>query len=72
LHGPSIGGASAELIDADSAKVLAELPFRERDPLWTLWRVPLPANAKRLRFLAVDNGKKFGQWLAVSAPLQCK
>lgn len=72
LHGPSIGGASAELIDADSEKVLAEFPFRERDPLWTLWRVPVPSNAKRLRFLAVDNGKKGGQWLAVSAPLQCK
>jgi hypothetical protein len=72
LHGPSIGGASAELIDADSQNVLAELPFREHDPLWTLWRVPLPANAKRLRFVAVDNGKNGGQWLAVSAPLQCK
>jgi hypothetical protein len=72
LHGPSIDGASAELIDADSAKVLAELPFRAHDPLWTLWRVPLPSSAKRLRFLAVDNGKDWGQWLAVSAPLQCK
>ncbi len=72
LHGPSIGGASAELVDADSAKVLAELPFRERDPLWTLWRVPVPDTTKRLRFVAVDNGKNGGQWLAVSAPLQCK
>ncbi len=72
VHGPSIGGASAQLTDADSERVLAELPFREHDPLWTLWRVPLSSSVKRLRFVAIDNGRKWGQWLAVSTPLQCK
>jgi hypothetical protein len=72
LHGPSIGGASARLLDADSGVVLADLPFRDRDVLWSLWRVPLNSNVKRLRFVATDDGRDWGQWLAVSAPMQCK
>jgi hypothetical protein len=72
LHGPFIAGASAQLMDADSGKMLADLPFRDHDLLWTLWRVPLYSDVKRLRFVVRDDGRKWGQWLAVSAPLQCK
>jgi hypothetical protein len=72
LHGPYIGSLSAELRDADSGTLLAQLPFRKRDALWTLWRVPLGPDTRRLRFVALDNAPNRGQWLAVSTPLQCK
>ncbi len=72
LHGPSIGGVSAQLVDADSGTVLADLPFRDRDALWSLWRVPLNSGMKRLRFVATDNGRDWGQWLAVSTPMSCR
>ncbi len=72
LHGPSIGGAFAQLIDTDSGAVLAGLPFKDGDLLWSLWRVPLNAGGMHLRFIASDLGAQWGQWLAVSAPLSCK
>jgi hypothetical protein len=72
FHGPSVSGASAQLIDADSQTVLADVPFRDSDVLWLLWQVKLNPAVKHLRFVTADHGSDWGQWLAVGAPLACK
>lgn len=71
LHGPSVGGLAAQFVDADTGTVLGDLPFRDHDALWSLWEVKPDSNVKRVRFVATDNGKDWGQWLAVSAPMSC-
>jgi hypothetical protein len=71
LHGPSVGGLSAKFIDIDTGKVLGDVPFREHDPLWSLWKINADQSVKRVRFAAKDDGKEWGQWLAVSGPLHC-
>ena len=72
LHGPNASGLSSQLVDADTGAVLADFPFLDRDVLWSLWRVPVPANVKRLRFVSTDKGHDRGQWLAVTTPMTCK
>jgi hypothetical protein len=72
LHGPSAGGETAQLLDADTGKVLVDFPFRDHDSLWTLWRVKVMPEVRRLRLMGADNGRDAGEWLAVSAPLACK
>ena len=69
LHGPSIGGLSAQFIDADTGTVLANFPLREHDNVWSVWKVY--THVRRVRFVATDNGKEWGQWIAVSGPLFC-
>ena len=71
LHGPSVGGLSAQFIDADRGKVLGDVPFRDHDSLWALWKINADPSVKHVRFIANDAGKEWGQWLAVSGPLQC-
>jgi hypothetical protein len=72
LHGRFTRGLSAHLLDADSGKLLAELPFRDGDELWSAWRVRIPVETKHLQIAATDDGRDFFQWIAVSAPLACK
>ncbi len=72
LHGKFTRGLSARLLDADSGKLLAELPFRDGDESWSAWRVRFPAETKHLQIAATDDGRDFFQWIAVSAPLACK
>jgi hypothetical protein len=72
LHGPKAGGISSQLVDADTGTVLADFPFRDADPFWYLWRVPVPGKVKHLRFVGTDNGHDWGQWLAVTTPMACK
>ena len=71
LHGRSITGAAAQLMDADTNQVLAELPLKIQDPLWATWRVHLNSTVKHLRYVATDAHEEPGQWLAVSTPLEC-
>lgn len=72
LHGPSTDGLSLQFIDADSGAVLGDVPFRDHDFLWSLWQVKLTAGTKRVRIVGNDKGAGWGQWLAVSEPLQCQ
>ncbi len=72
LHGNFTRGLSAHLLDSDSGKQLAELPFRDGDRLWSAWRVRFPSEVKHLRIAAADDGRDFFQWIVVSAPLSCK
>ena len=72
LHGPVAAGVSAQLLDADSGSVLANLPFRDRDPRWTVYRIKLSDNTKHLRFVATATGRGWGEWMAVSTPVECK
>jgi hypothetical protein len=72
LHGRFTRGLSAHLLDADSGKLLAELPFRDGDELWSAWRVRFPGEVKHLQIAATDDGRDFFQWIAVSAPLECR
>jgi len=71
LHGAYVKGEMAQLVDADSGGVLADLPFRDLDPFWALWRVKLNPGVKHLRFLAAGHYTDWAHWLAVSTPLEC-
>jgi hypothetical protein len=72
LHGKFTHGLAAHLLDPDSGKLLAELPFRDGDALWSAWRVRVPVDAKHLQIVATDDGRDWFQWIAVSTPLNCK
>lgn len=71
LHGPSVKGLSAQFIDIDSGKTLGDVPFREHDPLWSIWKINADPSVTHVRFVANDAGHEWGQWLAVSGPFQC-
>jgi len=71
LHGPIADGLSAQFVDADTGAVLGDVPFRDHDYLWSLWKIKPGANVKRVKFVATDNGKGWGEWMAVSGPMEC-
>jgi hypothetical protein len=72
LHGPSTARLSVELLDGDTNTVIEKMPMQDEDVQWEFWRVPIVGQARRLRLLARDQGKGFGQWLAVAAPAECR
>lgn len=72
LQGPGAGGLSAGIVDADSGRVLASVPFQNAVKQWTFWRLPFDAPAERLRIVAEDQGKDWGEWLAVGNPVLCR
>lgn len=71
LHGPSVGGLAAKLMDAQTGEVLAEAPLRDQDTKWSYWRLSLPGTSRRVKIVARDEGMKWGQWLAIAAPSEC-
>jgi hypothetical protein len=71
LHGPSSEGLSAEFVDADNGRSLGTVPFRDHDYLWSLWKIRPGSEVTRIRFVATDQGVNWGQWLAISDPLEC-
>jgi hypothetical protein len=72
LHGPSTERLSVELLDGDTGRVIEKMPMQDEDVQWEFWRVPVPGGTRRLRLLARDQGKAFGQWLAVATPAECR
>jgi hypothetical protein len=71
-HGPSIEGLSETLIDADTKEAIASIPQIGSDTIWSFWRVDLPPGSQHLQIVAEDQGKGWGQWLAISEPHLCK
>lgn len=72
LQGPRYGGLSTAVVDADTNQMLANVPFQDTDKQWTFWRLPVAASAKHLRIIAEDNGKNWGEWIAIGNPSFCK
>lgn len=71
VQGPRVAGLSAAVVDADTGHMVATAPLQNVDHQWVFWRLPLPASAKRLRIFAQDEGKDWGEWLAIGNPSQC-
>lgn len=71
LQGFHSGGLSAELTDADSNEVLTSIPLQDAAKQWIFWRISFAPSAKRLRVTAEDNGRDWGEWIAVGAPSSC-
>ncbi|HEX3685386.1 MAG TPA: hypothetical protein VHU83_22825 [Bryobacteraceae bacterium] len=72
LQGPRSSRLSADVVDADTGRTVASVPLQDTNHQWVFWRLPLPASAKRLRIVAEDKGKGWGEWLAIGSPSQCK
>jgi hypothetical protein len=72
LQGPRAGRLSAQVIDADTGRAIAAVPFQNTDHQWVFWRLPLPASVKHLRITAEDMGKAWGEWMGIGNPSQCK
>jgi len=71
LTGPLTLGLAIRLVDTATGEVLQQLepvPASERE--WGVWRVQLPPDAalRQLTIVAVDQGKGWGNWLAVAVP----
>ncbi len=72
VAGPIVGAQSVEISDADTGRVLERVPMQEGMSRWELWRFSIPPAVKHLRITARDEGKSWGQWLAISDPASCK
>ena len=72
LHGPKGGGLSVEVIDAETGQSIASAPIQDGDTRWEFWRVPIFPAVHNLHVVARDNGKEWGEWLAIASPLTCR
>ncbi len=72
LHGPSADGLSVDLRNAATGEVMASAPMQSRDTQWEYWRVSIDESVKHLLVDARDEGRDWGQWVAVAVPLQCR
>lgn len=72
LQGPKDGGLLAGVVDADKGQMVASVPFQDAAHQWVFWRLPLPAQVRRLRIVAQDMGTLWGEWLAIGNPSRCK
>ncbi|HEX4748972.1 MAG TPA: hypothetical protein VH302_05470 [Bryobacteraceae bacterium] len=71
LHGPNTKGLSIQILNSDDGKVLASIPFQPFDIAWRYWRVSLDKSASHLHIVARDQGRDWGEWLAIGAPSDC-
>jgi hypothetical protein len=71
LNGPSAEGLSAEVLDADRNQVIAQAKFQGGTRQWSFWSMPISRSVKHIRVTAEDNGKNWGQWLAIGTPEEC-
>lgn len=72
LTGPSIQGLSVNVVNHASGQAVASVPMQDRSRWWAFWRVPIPPGADRVRIMAEDRGVKWGQWVAIAAPHECR
>jgi hypothetical protein len=70
-HGPSVGGQSVRLVESDSGKTVQSIPLSETSGTWQYWAVELQG-VDKLRIVAEDRGRQFGQWVAVGEPHLCQ
>lgn len=72
LHGPVVAGLSLQIFDADTNKVIALAPLQDGDTAWEFWRIPIKPAVTHLRVIGDDEGRGWGQWLAVAGPSECR
>ncbi len=72
LHGPSVKGLSAEVVDSATGDSVAYAPLQDADTGWRFWRIRIKPGVRRVRIAANDSGSGWGQWLAVGQPALCK
>lgn len=72
LHGPLATGQSIEIQDADTGKPAITIPMQNGDSQWQFWRLPFNSAVKHLRIIAGDEGRDWGEWLAVGPPSRCE
>ncbi len=72
LHGPSVDGLFVDIVDADTGKGIASTPMQDGECQWQFWRVPITTTVKHARVIAQDQGRGWGQWLAMGGPRQCQ
>ena len=70
IHGPSTDGLSEEVVDADTRQTILWVPLG-LGTTWQYLRLETTAS-RRLKVVARDNGRGWGQWLAVGTPSQCR
>jgi hypothetical protein len=66
VTGPDGGGVSAEIRDASSGRVLAQLPSLPL-PQWIAWR--LPSTDRPVVVVLRDDGNRWGQWIGIAGAL---
>jgi hypothetical protein len=71
-HGPSTIGLSLRMLDGDTGKEIASLAMNSGDLAWRFFAFQAPDGVKRLTIVAEDQGRDWGQWLAVGPPLYCR
>jgi hypothetical protein len=72
LHGPSVGGLAAYIIDAATGKKILELPMQGADTVWRFWRFRLDNSVARFAIVVSDAGRQWGEWIAVGVPQLCR
>lgn len=72
LQGYHSAGLSAEVADADTSQVLTSIPFQDAAKQWMFWRIPFSPSVKHLRIIAEDNGRNWGEWMAIGSPSSCQ
>jgi hypothetical protein len=72
VHGPSVDGLSAQITDADTGRALRFMPMQSNVSQWLYWRVSLNSTTKHVRVTAEDEGRGWGQWLAIAQPVECR
>ncbi len=72
FNGPTVNGLSARLEDAATGVILENLPLRDSRSEWHFWRVEVPSRSRMLRFVAQDDGRGWGQWVALANPMACQ
>lgn len=71
LQGPRDGGLSVKVTDADTGRILMVVPFQNGNKNWSYWRIPVDSSTSRLKIMAEDHGKDWGEWLAIASPHLC-
>jgi hypothetical protein len=70
-HGPNVDGLSMQVVEGDTGKSLKTIPLQNGDWGWRFWQVKLPAAAQRIQIIGKDEGRAWGEWLAVATPSEC-
>ncbi len=69
VTGPRTEGLMLRIADPTTGRILSELPLANAIP-WQLWEIALPedGSVRTIEIQAKDEGRGWGQWLAVGQP----
>lgn len=72
LHGPVVDGLSVKVVNAKTNELIATPPLQGAGTQWRLWRIALAPDVAEFQIQAEDQGRSWGEWLAVGNPAQCR